>query len=147
MLRSLFFALTWKTTWSFLETMSRVSTIAFYLLNNIKVHSCFKQCLHKYLVFLYWQLMSALASLERFGEEYLVFLKWRSCRHCLQNEWPLVGKSSKYFFHDPKLWNFEITNTFQDWYSLCWYCQGFSKVIFCFFDQTHINLKDRSLVF
>ena len=35
--------------------------------------------------------MSALASLERFGEEDLVFINWRSCRHCLQNKWPLVG--------------------------------------------------------
>ena len=33
--------------------------------------------------------MSALARLERFGEEYLVFLNWRSCRLSLQNEWPL----------------------------------------------------------
>ena len=31
--------------------------------------------------------MSALASLERFGEEDLVFINWRSC---LQNEWPLI---------------------------------------------------------
>ena len=34
--------------------------------------------------------MAALASLERFGEEYPDFLNWRSCRHCLQNEWSLV---------------------------------------------------------
>ena len=47
-----------------------------------KVHSFCKQCQHKYLVFLNWELMSALASLERFGEEYFVFLNWRSCRHC-----------------------------------------------------------------
>ena len=33
--------------------------------------------------------MSALASLERFGEKYLVFLNWRLCRNCLQNEWHL----------------------------------------------------------
>ena len=38
-------------------------------------------------------LMSALASLERNGEEDLVFVNWRSCRHCLQNEWPLAKKS------------------------------------------------------
>ena len=57
----------------------------------IKVHSFCKQCLHKDLVFINWQLMSALASLERFGEEDLVFINWRSCRHCLQNEWPLLS--------------------------------------------------------
>ena len=34
----------------------------------------------------FWQLMSALASLEMFGEEDLVFINWRLCRHCLQNE-------------------------------------------------------------
>ena len=33
--------------------------------------------------------MSALASLERFGEEDPFFINWRSCRHCLQSEWPL----------------------------------------------------------
>ena len=55
-----------------------------------KVHSFCKQCLHKDLVFINWQLMSAMASLERFGEEDVIFINWRSCRHCLQNEWPLV---------------------------------------------------------
>ena len=53
-----------------------------------EVYSFYKQCLRKYLVFLNWQLMSALASLEK-SEEYLVFLNWRLCRHCLQNEWSL----------------------------------------------------------
>ena len=43
-----------------------------------------------------WHLMSALATLESFGEKYLVFLKWRSCRHCLQIKWPL------WFFFWPK---------------------------------------------
>ena len=39
-----------------------------------KVHSFCKQCLHKYLVFLN---MSALGSLERFGEAGVpCFLKW-----------------------------------------------------------------------
>ena len=33
--------------------------------------------------------------MERFREEYLIFLNWRLCRHCLQNEWPLHS----YFFH------------------------------------------------
>ena len=33
--------------------------------------------------------MSALASLERFGKKDLVFINWRSCKHCLQNERPL----------------------------------------------------------
>ena len=60
--------------------------------NIAKVHSFCKLCLHKDLVFINWQLMSALASLERFGEENLVFINWRSCRHCLQNEWPLREK-------------------------------------------------------
>ena len=60
-----------------------------------KVHSFCKQCLHKDLVFINWQLMSALASLERFDEEDLVFINLRSCRYCLQNEWPL----SMYYFH------------------------------------------------
>ena len=40
-----------------------------------KVHSFCKQCLHKYLVFLNRQLMSALASLERFGEDDPFFHK------------------------------------------------------------------------
>ena len=31
------------------------------------------------------QLMSAGARLERFGEKDLVFIKWRSCRHCSRN--------------------------------------------------------------
>ena len=39
--------------------------------------------------FINLQLMSALASLEKFGEEDLVFINWRSCRNCLQNEWSL----------------------------------------------------------
>ena len=34
--------------------------------------------------------MSALASLERFGEEDPFFKKWRSCWHCLQSEWALA---------------------------------------------------------
>ena len=46
-------------------------------------------CTSMYLVFLNWQLISALAILERFGDEYLVLLNWRSCRHCLRNKWPL----------------------------------------------------------
>ena len=38
--------------------------------------------------------MSALASLERVGEEDLFFINWRWCRQCLQNEWPpLVNKA------------------------------------------------------
>ena len=65
------------------------------LLLKAKVHSFCKQCLHKYLVFINWQPKSALASLERFGKEYLVLLNWRSCRHCLQNEWPLIGLQQK----------------------------------------------------
>ena len=32
-----------------------------------------------------------------FGEEDLVFINWKSCRHCLKNEWSLV-KSSNYLF-------------------------------------------------
>ena len=34
--------------------------------------------------------MSGGDSLERFGEKDLVFIKWRSCRHCFKNEWTLV---------------------------------------------------------
>jgi hypothetical protein len=34
--------------------------------------------------------MSALAILESFGEEDLVFKNSKLCRHCLQNEWPLM---------------------------------------------------------
>ena len=34
--------------------------------------------------------MSALASLENFRVEDLIFVNWRLCRHCLQSEWPLV---------------------------------------------------------
>ena len=37
-----------------------------------KVHWFCKECLHKYLVFLNWQLTSALATLEKFGEEYIL---------------------------------------------------------------------------
>ena len=48
-----------------------------------------KQCLQKDLVFINWQLMLALASLERLGEKDLVFINWRSSRLCLQNEWSL----------------------------------------------------------
>ena len=54
-----------------------------------KVHSFCKQCLHKDRFFTNCQLMSALASLERFGEEDLVFINRKLCRHCFQNEWPL----------------------------------------------------------
>ena len=36
------------------------------------------------------QLISGGDSLERFGEKDLVFIKWRSCRHCFKNEWTLV---------------------------------------------------------
>ena len=35
------------------------------------------------------QLMSAGASLKRFGEKYLVFKKCKSCKHCFKNEWTL----------------------------------------------------------
>ena len=52
----------------------------------------FVNSVHKDLVSINWQLMSALASLDRFGEGDLVFINQRSCRHCLQNEWPLVNK-------------------------------------------------------
>ena len=48
------------------------------------------------LVFINWQLMSALASLERFGEEDHFFINWRSCRHCLQSEWPLDSRFFKW---------------------------------------------------
>ena len=53
-----------------------------------KVHSLSIQLCTR-IVFINWQLMSALASLERFGEEDPFFINWRSCRHCLQSEWPL----------------------------------------------------------
>ena len=42
---------------------------------------------NKDFVFVNWQLMSALTSLERI----LFFIKWRSCKHCLQSEWPLMN--------------------------------------------------------
>ena len=58
---------------------------------SVKVHSFCKQCLHKDLVFINWQLMSALASLERVGEEDLAFINCRSCITCLPNEWPLAN--------------------------------------------------------
>ena len=35
--------------------------------------------------------VSSLTSLERFGDKDFVFINWRLCRHCLQNEWPLVN--------------------------------------------------------
>ena len=43
--------------------------------------------------------MSALASLERFGEEAPFFINWRSCKHCLQSEWPLVSIFFPYCTH------------------------------------------------
>ena len=71
---------------------------------NTKVHSFCKQAQGSSLIKIFWcfpttlvkhfpdlLLMSALASLEKFGEEDLVFINWRSCRHCLQSEWPLVS--------------------------------------------------------
>ena len=62
------------------------SRIPHFTLKSIQ----FVNSLHNDCVFINWQLMSALASLERFGEENLVFINWRLCRHCLQNEWPLT---------------------------------------------------------
>ena len=47
------------------------------------------------------QLISAGASLERFGEKDIVFIKWRSCRHCFKNEWNLI-----------KIWFSRDTNNF-----------------------------------
>ena len=47
--------------------------------------------LHKDLDFIKWQLMSALARLQRFGEKDPFFKKWRSCRNCLQSDWALVN--------------------------------------------------------
>jgi hypothetical protein len=38
------------------------------------------------------QLMPAGASLERFGEKTLVFIKGRLCRHCLKNKSTLATK-------------------------------------------------------
>ena len=35
------------------------------------------------------QLMSAEASLERFGKKYIAFVKWRLCNHCIKNKWTL----------------------------------------------------------
>ena len=41
--------------------------------------------------------MSALASLERFDEKYLVFLNGRSCRQCLQNEYKWQNSNLLHF--------------------------------------------------
>ena len=38
--------------------------------------------------------MSAGASLERFGERDLLFIKWRLCKHCFKNEWTLSNQIS-----------------------------------------------------
>ena len=43
----------------------------FFSVTFLKFHLFCKQCLHKDLVFINWELMSALASLEMFGEEDL----------------------------------------------------------------------------
>ena len=51
----------------------------------------------KDLVFINGQLISSLASLDRFGEEDIVFINWRLCKHCLQSEWPLVPEFSHEF--------------------------------------------------
>ena len=75
----------------------------------VKVHLIRKQCLHKDLVFINWRLMSALASLKRFGEEDFVFINWRSCRHCLQNESIRNMTSCKYnskFIYLFKIWDY-----------------------------------------
>ena len=81
-----------------------------------KVHSFCKQCLHKDLVFINWQLMSALASLERFGEEDIVFINWRSCRHCLQNEWPLRSISKRTYTVKEKKMLHHPYNFFKSWF-------------------------------
>ena len=39
--------------------------------------------------------MSAWASLERFGENDLVFIKWRLCRNCFKNEWTLAQEQKE----------------------------------------------------
>ena len=52
-----------------------ISLKSIHWLNSSAQGSCF-----------IWQLMLALARLERFGEKDTFFKKWRSCRHCLQSE-------------------------------------------------------------
>ena len=55
-----------------------------------KIHSFCKQlCTYKDLLFIKWHRMSALAILKMFVKEDPVFMNWRSCRHSLQNKWPL----------------------------------------------------------
>ena len=41
------------------------------------------------------QLMFAGASLERFGEKDIVFINWRSHRHCFKNEWTLGNNTQR----------------------------------------------------
>ena len=55
---------------------------------KILIYSFLKECFNTL-----WKqgpsLMPAQASVERFGEKDLVFIKWRSCRHCFRNKWTL----------------------------------------------------------
>ena len=48
------------------------------------------------LAFIKWKLMSAVASLEWFGEKEPFFKKWRSCKHCLQSR-PVVPGFARFW--------------------------------------------------
>ena len=94
--------------------------------------------------------MSALASLERFGEEYLVFLNWRSCRHCLQNEWPLVSKSHHHcfwriFFSFGNEWTLQRTLDWSNLIHLRLVLQFYAGVIFMA-DCTHSVLLKTTIL-
>ena len=79
--------------WSYPLTLGSNEKLGFFALKSIRSANSAVRGLHKDWQADKWQLMSALASFEMFGEEDLIFINWRSCRHCLQNEWPFHKKS------------------------------------------------------
>ena len=78
-------------TWNKLEKYFVSKILLTYCENNFVLKSIhpLKQCFPFYENKVL-QLMSAGASLEKFGEKDLVFIKWRSCTHFFKNEWTLV---------------------------------------------------------
>ena len=79
-------------------------------MKGVKVHSLCKQFCTRILFFINWQLM---ASLERFGEEDPFFINWRSCRLCLQSEWPLeiLFSHQNFNFQNSRTLNLSIVPT------------------------------------
>ena len=70
----------------------------FNILSIIKFIHVLKQCFSLY-ENEFLQLMSAGASLEKYGEKALVFIKWSSCKHCFKIDWTLVASLYEYFIN------------------------------------------------